>query len=378
MIDIVNFINNSTLEDIDKNLLNHLKYEKYCNEYFGNGNYGYVISRRFGKHMKILTTSKKNIKIDIVIKAQNREQYGLHIIIKDKKLYIYGESILFDTIILLYMKKLFFDKKSVHLQLIVGNGYCSEDFIFIILERNGLKNKHEKQFEKNMLSRNKSVLSYYTTLKDLLLYIYAFYDKNTMKIKLPNDIECDVIKLIDYIIISIIHTCKILYENNIFAKDLHFDNIFIHWLNKRSYFDDINLKDLKYIYYKNKKDIIKIETFGFIIKIGDVGNFIIKPRDDIEIYGNSRSIYDKLNNLYYIDGSAILSTIYFIKDLIPQIIFKDLVINKIDIIYPYNDFSIYNIKIDIIENILTYEQVLEKFKKYNVDNYKENKHSIIF
>ena len=60
---------------------------------------------------------------------------------------------------------------------------------------------------------------------------------------------------------------------------MHNENIFIHWLNDNYYLDDINIKNTKYIYYKFKNKIIKI--FRFLLKIGDVGYFIVKPKLNI-------------------------------------------------------------------------------------------------
>jgi hypothetical protein len=36
---------------------------------------------------------------------------------------------------------------------------------------------------------------------------------------------------------------------------------------------------------KYKDKIIKIDTFGFILKIGDVGTFIVKPKKNIILIG---------------------------------------------------------------------------------------------
>ena len=143
--------------------------------------------------------------------------------------------------------------------------------------------------------------------------------------------------------------------------------------------DNINLKNIKYIYYKNKNNIIKIETFGLIIKIGDVGLFFMKPRKDIIIYGNQLQFYNmELLNIHFIDGVEFLYYIHYLKYIIPYNIYNKLVINEFNNIYPYNMFSLYQPIIkDNINKILTYEQILDKYEKYNVKKYKESEQSLL-
>ena len=365
MFDIIKFIKKSKLEDIKNSLVENMKEYKYCDKLIGSGSFGDVIEHKIGSHIKVLISKNKKIKINVVVKHQKDNQTGLIFELYNKMLYIFGETILFDIIILSYMKELYNKKKSVHLQLMLGYGYCNNEDIFVILERNGLKKNVEKQMDEKIFYKNKYI-SKIITLGDLIRYICIFHDKNTMKIKLPNDIECDVIGLIDYITISIIHTYKLLYENNIYVRDLYLENIFIHWINKRSYFNDINLKDIKNIYYKNKDNIIKIETFGLIIKIGDVGHFYIKPRKDIILYSNTINFNNiDLINSYFIDGFEFIYYIFDMKYNLPHNIFKKLVINEIMELYPYNNFSPFSL---LKTDILSYEQILDKFEKYEINN----------
>jgi hypothetical protein len=41
---------------------------------------------------------------------------------------------------------------------------------------------------------------------------------------------------------------------------------------------------------RSTSTIIKIETFGFILKIGDVGTFIVKPKKNIILIGHAYNI----------------------------------------------------------------------------------------
>jgi hypothetical protein len=68
-----------------------------------------------------------------------------------------------------------------------------------------------------------------------------------------------------YLCISFFATYHLLTENNIFPSDMHTANIFIHWLDDNSYYNTINIKNLKEIVYKIGKKYYKIKTFGFVL-----------------------------------------------------------------------------------------------------------------
>ena len=382
MNNIINFINRSNLEEIKNNLLNILFNNKYCNKILGSGISGIVFEQKTNKYIKIKSSLNNKIKIYIVKKYNKNINNNIIFDIQKDQLYMYGISLLFDILILIYIRILWNEKKSIHLPLMLGYSICSDNYddIEIILEKNGLKKDIKIKLNKDVIYYNNKYKNRIITLQDLLEYIYIFYDDKTKKIKVPNNIECDITLLIDYITISIIHTYNVLFKNNIYVRDMHFNNIFIYWLNKNSYLDDINLKDIKYVYYKNKNNIIKIETFGLIIKIGDVGHFFMKPRKDIIIYSNLSDIsYINLYNHNFINGNGIISFINFLQDNLPYNLIKNTII--IDIyknIYPYNEFSFsFYYKNELFNNLITYEDLLDKFNKYNVNQYIYNINSIL-
>ena len=63
------------------------------------------------------------------------------------------------------------------------------------------------------------------------------------------------------------------------------DNIFIHWINDISYYNNENIKDCKNIIYKVKNKYYKIKTFGFIIILGDCGLYYLEASKDVFIVG---------------------------------------------------------------------------------------------
>lgn len=66
---------------------------------------------------------------------------------------------------------------------------------------------------------------------------------------------------------------------------MHSGNIFIHWLNDNSYYKEKKIKNITEIFYKINKKLYKIKTFGFVIILGDLGNSIIKIRNDVILVG---------------------------------------------------------------------------------------------
>jgi len=383
---IVDFIKKSNLDDIKDNLFNNVKNDKYCNKILGKGLLGEVNYPNISKYMKVKTSSNTKIKVPIVVKKSNNNG-EIHFDIIDNILYIYGYlSIFLEILILSYIKQLWLNKKSVHLPLLVGYSFCENTII--ITEKHGLKNNFIKELDHiyhstKLFHPNRDKISKFneniSTIYQLLEYIYLFYDKDKMSIKLPNDIECNIIELLDYLSISYITTIKMLYDNNIYTQDMHSKNIFIHWLNKKSYLDDQYVGDIESLYYKHNKKYIKINTFGLILKIGDVGSFIIKPRDDILILGQAADIkkHKYLLKECFINGRHIIDImdIYFLK--LPNNIFSQTIIGQIfHNKYPYNEIA-WPFKYQHLHDLLSYDKILDEFNKYFVDKV-DNENSLIF
>mgnify|MGYP003333930748 CR=1 FL=1 len=61
--------------------------------------------------------------------------------------------------------------------------------------------------------------------------------------------------------ISYLATHELLTVNNIMPSDMHDGNIFIHWLNENSYFENKCIKDVEEIVYKINNKFYKIKTF---------------------------------------------------------------------------------------------------------------------
>ena len=279
---IIKFISKSDKKTIKNKLQNILEYNKFCPIVLGKGEFGKVYIPE-SKNIEVNIDNKK-IYLPVIVKEainlENNSDIDINII--DNKLYIIGNKngITSEAIILMYIKQLY--KKTVHLPLILGYGTCltKNKINKIITTRHGL----DKEIEINT-SKNNKHKSYITTLTDLFNYIYFSKNKDGSVI-LPNGIKCDNIsELYDYICISYLATFHLLTKNKIYPQDLNNDNIFIHWINDISYYNNENIKDCKNIIYKVKNKYYKIKTFGFIIILGDCGLYYLEASKDVFIVG---------------------------------------------------------------------------------------------
>lgn len=280
--EIIQFISKSDKKTIKNKLFDIIEYNKFCPVVLGKGSSGKVYIPE-SKNIEVNIDNKK-VYLPVVVKEANNLENNsdIDINIINDKLYIIGNSngITSEAIILMYIKQLY--KKSVHLPLILGYGTCLENNKInkIITTRYGL----DKEIEVN-ISKNNKHKSYITTLRDLFNYIYFSKNKDGSVI-LPNGIKCDNIsELYDYICISYLATFHLLTKNKIYPQDIYDDNIFIHWLNDNSYYNNENIRDCKNIIYKVNNKYYKIKTFGFVIILGDCGKYFLEASKDIIIAG---------------------------------------------------------------------------------------------
>ena len=389
-IDIIKFLQKSTFEEIQTKLLDIIFTKKYCINKIGEGMAGIIYTPNINSKEKI-KMGKKIIELPIVVKeAKKNNELFMDII--DNKLYIYSSNnITLEMLILNYINKLYYKKKSPHLPLMIGYSCCfnNKEVDTIITERFGLDKKIEIavdgiNFTKLFfdLNMNTNIFSsYINTLDKLITYIMLKKNDND-EVILPNGIKCDIIELIDYICISYIHTYNLLNKNNIYCNDSHNNNIFIQWLTPNSWFTDININNIKYINYKIGNKIYKIKTFGFIIKLGDVGNYFVKPRKDIYILGIANDI---INNYKIIDQNKYVDIFIFILfnfdiEKITYKLYQKIIIYQIINTYPYNEISLnrhFTIKNEHVDKLLKPYELLNFYEKYEINKIERNKYTLI-
>lgn len=365
-------------KDIKEKLLTLLSMTKYCNKKIGEGQMGSVHISSVGNTMEIETNNKK-ITVPVVVKEANVNDEKSIFEIKDigKDLLIYSyinlnvEAILLDVV-----NELWYDKISPNLPLMIGYSMCDnkKNINKIITERHGLS-VDVKFNEKNGFNELPMWIEYkpikptnLATLQNLLNYVNENGNKD--EIKLPNNEICSIIELFDYLTISYLHVEKILKENKITLLDMHFGNIFIHWLNDDSYLGDTNIGKTKEIYYKHHNKYIKIKTFGLCLKIGDIGASIYHPQNDVYVVGQcaTESKCIDIAKIKFKDTEPFR----FMKTLsseTPYIISNKLVVNKILSDYPYNEMPMFkSIKsYKSINDLLPSDKLLDYFDKYMVD-----------
>ena len=391
---IVNLIRNSTKQKIIDNLLDTIYNTSFCPVVLGRGFTGKAylpeIDRTFPYKV-----GNKIIHLPVVVKVENQNpnqnpnpyntnSFGLDIL--DDKLYISGyRGLTVEALILILIKNL--RKKTVHLPLLLAYGTCSRTKIIdrIYTLRYGLDNPVEINLQgkiynedplwnKQDYENNEIYTSTIATLGDLFTYIHYSKNKDDIVI-LPNNISCKVHELYDYLCISYLATHQLLTENNIFPCDMHTGNIFIHWLDDNSYYNDKNIKDLKEIVYKIGNKYYKIKTFGFALIFGDTGTFIIKIKKDVILIGQAPDIksdyakYDRRMNSNHNNMDFIYNSLNF---LTPQQLNKS-VANNILNVKPYNNYPIHNYKllgtdISYLDALKSTPELLSFFdEKYGVD-----------
>ena len=290
--EILNFIKTSTKEKIKEELYGKLKFEQFCPKILGEGFFGKV-------YLPDIDELKK-IDLPIVIKeAKNLDNPDAKFVteIIDNVLYISGNAnITTEALILIYLTKLY--DKTVHLPLILGYGTCSKsEFVDrIITLKHGMTTEYELDLTGKIYNlpffgqeTSNKFKSYLSTLGDLFAYIH-YNKKQDGSVDLPNGINCQVYKLFDYFCISYLATYHLLTENRIFPYDLHMNNLFIHWLNDKSFYKGKSIENVKKIVYKINNKYYEIETFGLLLILGDLGMSTIKIRDDVILIGQMNDL----------------------------------------------------------------------------------------
>lgn len=378
---------NKDFEEIKKSLYITLSSNTYCPKILGAGAFGTVTVSTINDSMEIEINGKK-IKLPVAIK-KSKEPGNILFDSSNTINYIYSnKGIALEVIIFKFINELWLKKISPHLPYMVGYSCCGEKPNVlpdtIITERHGLDydvdiEKGVKIFSQgplwNNLRNNNVSLS---TFQQLTNFMYL--QENDNKVTFPNGITCNVTKFLDYFAISFLHTCYTLMKHNIYPSDLHGKNIFIHWLNDNSHVGDINIKNTKYIYYKFEDKIIKIKTYGIIIKFGDVGTFTMKVNDNLIIAGDKHDVVKNEDILKvvmtekYNIGEALLLFYYVISNKLS----KKTIMSEILANYPYNEQPNGHTKQSIIDDYLSISEILNKYEKYFVSEAINDKQSLIF
>jgi len=276
----------------------------------------------------------------------------------------------------------------------VGYSSCSntKNVSRIILEKYGLNYNYEQEitlfnpsdiFWPQKVKQNNSLFSSSLNTLDSL-FKYIRFNEHEDLVTLPNGIECNVSTLFDYMCISFLHTHNLLVKNNINIFDVHSSNIFIKWLDTDSWLGNTNIKDIEFINYKINGKIYKIETYGFIIKIGDLGMGIVKPREDVYIIGQGFDLPSN-HESYKLLTQPNISAFDFIgwnSQLLPERTYRKTVSFNLVNEHPYDKIIHMfrtrgaNYRIDIVSELKTAQELLNYFSKYEIPEIIES-HNIL-
>jgi hypothetical protein len=386
--EIVNFISKSDKKTIKNKLLDIIEYNNFCPIILGQGASGKAYIPE-SKNIEVNIDNKK-VYLPVVVKEANNltNEPDINIDIIGNKLYINGNNngITGEAIILMYIKQLY--SKTVHLPLLLGYGTCLEKTKInkIITIRHGLDKEIEVDLTEKVYGKNKKHKSYITTLQDLFNYIYFSKNKDGSVI-LPNGIKCDNIsELYDYICISYLATYHLLTINKIYPQDMNDDNIFIHWLDDISYYNNENIKDCKNIIYKVKNKYYKIKTFGFVIIFGDCGKFLVEAKKDVIITGFVGHVDKEMKNPHKMmmnrATNCNIDIILRCYDMLTSNELKNSIAYQILFnLKEYNSQILAPMwklwSIPITNNLSTLELLDFYYKKYGVDKYTKNKNTIL-
>lgn len=368
----INFIKTSSMENIKKNFMNKLtnSSEDICDQTLGEGDFGKVRISKIGEFME-----ENGIQFPIVIKQSNPSlKSNIDIIDHNKKTYVFLNGLDLEVITLLYIKPLL--HLNPHFPRMFSYGMCNgETYVnTIITEKCGLD--HAVSYNTtNDQNIHKTKTTRLETVASLIKYV-MFHEKNGL-VTLPNNITCDVVKLLDFIQIQILFSLHQLIQHNIFVLDMQMQNVFVYWLNDKSYMGNKFIGNKTTIVYGiDSQQYIKIKTYGFIIKIGDVGVSIINPRKDLIIgsYIPSANMtdLDKINsvnlNLQRSKKPIQVDDILLFQIDIPFKYYSQTVLHSVLTTFPYSDegFSAPQQK-KHWKNYLTPVELLKKFKKYFID-----------
>jgi hypothetical protein len=300
--DIMKKSDNKTIKEEFKKFINEYTY--YCDEFLGEGFFGRVTTPNFGPVVNVFI-GNSFVSLPTAVKQLKHPDGKFSIYEQDGKLYMVSEKTLTSEMIMLYMvSKLWYDERTPHLPFLLGVDSCGDidsGFISkIVTERHGIMswfNGLEKpiilrdRFKTPFWLTRQNHVSNMATLDDLFLFCLLNRESET-KITLPNGKTVYIPDLLDYLFISYVHTAHILYKDlHLILSDQHSTNIFIHWLGKFSRMGKTDMSNVDRIYYQIEKDkYIKCDTYGILLKLGDLGTCVMKPRDDVYVIGD---VYDQ-------------------------------------------------------------------------------------
>lgn len=388
--ELLKILKNKNIKAMPKKLtefINKITTQNYCDDTYGSGLFGKVIAHRIADKIDV-KMGNKIVQLPIVIKTLNIDntrfepEYKFSHVYNKKNLIFWSmRDFTGEALILILVSGLWYNNITPHVPVLWGVDSCMHKGYDIIdnmvLLKEGLKEQVEITEDKiiypYLMAKNyKYIPKQYTrltTLGDLLTYISNTYDNG--HVKLPNNKSANVTQLIDELYISFIHTAYLLYKKyKILLNDQHSNNIFLHWLDDDSYYGKKNIKNTKHIYYQiGKNKYVKIETHGLMLKLGDLGTCLMNPAKNVYLISSTFPDSDVTSapNVKF-DYPTYIEMKWNFIGFLPNGMYSDTIINKMEEIYPYN-MSVRGIPSKLYKKFPSFLEILnhKMFSKYHTN-----------
>ena len=387
---LIKFFEKSSHKEIITNLPKILtSMTDFCDKNLGSGAMGTVHERKFGETIDLMI-HQTIIKFPIVVKRPNNIGTFRMILVEDYLFLISNFNIIVEAIILYYLSDLWYKGKTPHVPFMIAMNKCYPEpevlVDLLITEKCGLNETINIEFDGFMQPffnlpywKIPALQTSLATVMDLIDFCIKF-QKNDM-ITLPNGIECNIVELFDNILISFLHTAYFIFkECKVTLSDMHSRNILIYWLGENSWMADMNLSEIKNIVYKTKSKLLQINTFGFIIKIGDVGTCIMTPKPKLYLIGQMTREPDPAYMDYYDkQNSEYTDFIFSLMKALPYKLFTKTLAGKIMASHPFNQLRLFSDGVNSSLGLPTPEALLETdlFSDYHIKNIIDNKSTLI-
>lgn len=294
-IKLYDLLTKGSHEEIERDLLNEIyKISTYCAVTIGEGSFGKVTIQPVGSIVSTIIDDTR-VHLSVVVKESKHKGIINFDKINGKLIINSSDDMTCEALILFILSKSWYKGKNLHLPFLCGMGSCDDNrynITHLVLEKCGLGRElilyDPSDFLGNPITvEHSKKLSLLPTVGWLFDYINININFD-MTCNLPNGLTINVTELIDTLIISYIHTSHCLWEHyGLVLGDQHCDNVFIYWLDELSRCGTFSLSNIKTISYKiGKNKYLKINTYGFILKIGDCGISIMNINENVMIVGN--------------------------------------------------------------------------------------------
>lgn len=281
-----------------------------------------------------------------------------------------------EYILLAFASKLWYDKITPHVPFMVVPMSCgsSNSLNSFLLEANGLPVKIKTMYKTaSLYLQNPALynLSYCETLYKLIEFMTNTGDSNTCV--LPNGELVNISTFIDHISISYLFTYQqLIHKIGMVLQDQHLNNIFMYWLDSNSYMGSTFIGKLKNIVYEiDTSTQFLINVPGVLLKIGDIGASILKPRDDVIVVGELFGSNDAILKALYADKMPYY--MQFIDNMLHTVPFCILMQTCLFALYQDHPFNTLSGSSGITHEYPTCSDILKKyFKKYILSEHMKN------